>query len=269
MPELTTEFTLFCFGIVIGAIGAMFGLGGGFLIVPLLSIWGIPVVEAAATSLVGVLLTSISGTVRNWWQGDVDGRSCVQLALFGIPTAQLGAWLGDRLPDRILSIGFALFLFVALFLLHWRQQKLAGVELPEAIATDREGEISDSWGDRLGQFAQIGAIAGILAGLFGVGGGIVIVPLLLLLTRATLRSAAATSLGAIVPISASALTLHAFNGNILWLPGVCLGLGGIFGAQFGIALMPYLPAKLLDRTFQFLLLALALYMSRPVLEIRF
>lgn len=86
------------------------------------------------------------------------------------------------------------------------------------------------------------------------------VPLQMLLLGEPIKIAVITSLGAIVGVSASGLVQHARNGNVLWMPGICLGLGGIFGAQLGARLLPRLPDKLVDLLFRLLLLLLAIYM---------
>jgi uncharacterized protein len=69
-----------------------------------------------------------------------------------------------------------------------------------------------------------------------------------------------TSLGAIVPIAASGLVQHTWNHNVLWIPGICLGLGGILGAQLGARLLPQLSDRLVNQLFRLLLLLLMGYM---------
>lgn len=86
--------------------------------------------------------------------------------------------------------------------------------------------------------AGIGLLAGLLSGLFGVGGGTVIVPLLVLLLGFDQRLAAGTSLAAIVPTAAVGVISYAVNGTVAWIPALLLAAGAVVGAQIGTWLLP-------------------------------
>lgn len=115
------------------------------------------------------------------------------------------------------------------------------------------------------QTQGIGLLAGILAGLFGVGGGIVMVPLQMLFLKEGIKDAIRTSLGAIALISIWAVGRHALSGNVLWLAGIYLGIGGICGAQLGTRLLPKLPDNVVSLLFRGLLVLLAMYMASQAL----
>lgn len=87
-------------------------------------------------------------------------------------------------------------------------------------------------------FAIIGLAAGLLSGMFGVGGGTVIVPLLVLMLRFDQRRAAGTSLAAIVPTAAVGVISYALSGSVAWIPALILAAGAVVGAQLGARLMP-------------------------------
>lgn len=87
-------------------------------------------------------------------------------------------------------------------------------------------------------FIAIGLAAGLLSGLFGVGGGTVIVPLLVLLLGFDQRLAAGTSLAAIVPTATVGVISYAVHGSVAWVPAVILAVGAVVGAQLGTALLP-------------------------------
>jgi uncharacterized protein len=233
-------------GIVTGTLSGLLGIGGGLLMVPALTIFGVPLVQATATSLVGVFLSAASGSVQNFRMGELNWRVSLILAAFGIFTAQAGAWLGDRVPDQWLSIAFAGLLLLTIYLMNLRQ----------SLKNRRAAELSV----RFVPTAGIGLVAGLLSGLFGVGGGLVMVPLQMLFLSEAIKSAIRTSLGAIVAIAISGLAQHALNGNVLWIPGLCLGLGGIVGAQFGSRLLPQLPDRTVNLMFRVTLILLAIYM---------
>src|SRR5512141_210037 len=103
---------LFVLGTFTGTLSGLLGIGGGLLMVPALTVFNVPLVQATATSLVGVFLSSVSGSIRNFNAGELNWRVSMLLALFGIFTAQVGAWLGDRISDAILSLAFAGLLLV-------------------------------------------------------------------------------------------------------------------------------------------------------------
>lgn len=87
-------------------------------------------------------------------------------------------------------------------------------------------------------FIVIGLTAGLLSGLFGVGGGTVIVPLLVLMLSFDQRRAAGTSLAAIVPTASVGVISYAMSGSVAWIPALILAIGAVIGAQFGSLLLP-------------------------------
>lgn len=247
-------FLLLILGIFTGVLSGVLGIGGGLLMVPALTLFGVPLVQATATSLVGVFLSSVSGSLRNLSAGELNWPVSLLLAVFGIFTAQVGAWLGDRIFDAWLSIAFAVLLLVTIYLIHLRQRlQQQQARLGEQPAPSTSIQFLPT--------AGIGLLAGVLSGLFGVGGGVVMVPLQMLFLGETIKAAVRTSLGAIVAIAVSGLAQHAWNGNVLWIPGFCLGLGGILGAQFGTRLLPRLPDRTVNLLFRAFLIGLAVYMA--------
>lgn len=109
-------------------------------------------------------------------------------------------------------------------------------------------------------FALIGAIAGFLSGLFGVGGGIIIVPLLITLAKFDPKRAAGTSLAAIVPTAITGVVSYAVHGDVAWVVAVVLCLGSITGAQLGSLLLHRLPKRVVQSVFIVFLLAVIVSM---------
>lgn len=239
---------LFLLGIFTGAVAGVLGIGGGLLIVPALSLWQISLVQATATSLVGVFISAVSGSVQNGLKGNLNWKAALGLALFGIPTAQIGAWLGDRLPNAYLAFSFAGLMLLTIYLLDLKQKLKARTQSAPQTAHNPPA------------IAGIGLFAGLLSGLFGVGGGAVMVPLQMLFLNEPIKSAVRTSLGAIVLISISGLIQHTLNQNVLWKPGIALALGGMLGAQIGTRILPRLSDRLVNTLFRGLLVLLSIYM---------
>jgi uncharacterized protein len=212
-------------------------------------------VQATATSLVAVFLSAASGSIQNLRTGELNQSAALILALFGIFTAQLGAWLGDRLPNRFLAFGFAVLLVLTIYSIALKQR------LQKRNVREVAAQMRSPMRFPFASTAGIGLLAGLLSGLFGVGGGVVMVPLQMLLLAQPIKVAVRTSLGAIVVIALSGIIQHSLNQNILWIPGMCLGVGGIIGAQFGARLMPKLSDRLISILFQLLLTGLAIYMT--------
>jgi len=109
----------------------------------------------------------------------------------------------------------------------------------------------------------VGALAGFLAGLFGVGGGILIVPGLVLVSGMTQRLAHGTSLAAVLPISVASLVTYALQDNVDWIAGLWLAVGAVGGAVIGTRLLHVLPHRTLALAFAAILLLSAVRLFLP------
>jgi uncharacterized protein len=253
-------------GVCTGTVAGMLGIGGGMLIVPMLSLWQVALVQATATSMVGVMVSAMSGSWRNWQQGELRVKRSIALGLFGLPTAQVGAWVANQVSDRVLAFSMTGFLILTIYMVEWKKQ-LVNPQTTRPLNSpnlgdcdpDSSARLPQTWG--LGGVASIGLLAGLLSGLFGVGGGAVMVPLQMVVLGEPIKSAVRTSLGAIALVSISALGRYGIQGNVLWLPGLALALGGMMGAQIGTRLLKRLPDDRLDLLFRGLLVMLAMYMT--------
>jgi uncharacterized protein len=253
IDQPSTLLLLVFIGFLTGVVAGILGIGGGVLIVPILTFWQVSLVQATATSLVGVWLSAVSGSWQNWRKGQLTWRSALGLAAFGMPTAWLGAWLGAKLPGRWIAFGFAGLMLVTIELLTRKQQLQQTPRTPDLEPVALPPPASQG-------IASIGLLGGLLSGLFGIGGGTIMVPLQMLYLSIPIKAAVRTSLGAIVLIAAVALMQHSLNGNVLWAPGICLAIGGSAGAQLGTRLLPRISARWVNRLFRGLLLLLAVYM---------
>lgn len=240
-------------GLITGIASGVLGIGGGILMVPGLLAWGLPMQQASATSLVAVFINALSGTARNWRTRDSQPQGSLGLAIGGISTAQLGAGVAAEVPAWALTFSFAALQLLTIYFMGLRRR----------LAQDRRSSEIDldalpRW-RAIATLMSIGLLAGFLSGLFGIGGGAVMVPLQMLFVGMAIKPAIRNSLGAIMFIALSGLMRHTAEGNVFWLGGLLLGMGGMVGAQLGSRTLPKLPDSLVNVLFRLLLLAIAGY----------
>lgn len=237
-------------GLVSGLLAGLLGIGGGTVLVPILITLGYGYAQAVATSALAIVMTSCSGTIQNWRMGYLKWRQVLFLGVPGILTAFFGAALVNQTPKYILEAAFGVLLLSTIYLTNLRQ-KLVLQEANQVIPRKKLNLVP----------ARIltGGAAGFLAGLFGVGGGVIMVPLQMLFLGEKIKLAIQTSLGVIVITSISACLGHAREGNVLWLEGIVLGLGGLIGVQISTRYLPKLPDRIIQISFSIFLLILAFY----------
>lgn len=249
-------------GLGVGVVAAVLGIGGGLIMVPVLTLSGASPVQAVATSLLGVLFGAFSGTLHNWRSGNLKLVHVALLAPAAVVTTEFGVALANAAPPRALLVAFAALLLSAIWLIHLKNRLSARTAAKIAANPDAMRGAPPKTTDEAFIFrgTGIGALAGVLAGLFGVGGGVVMVPLQLLYLGESIKEAVRTSLGVVALVAVWALGRHALAGNVLWPEGIALGLGSLVGAQFGARLLSALPDALINLLFRALLLVLTAYM---------
>ena len=241
-------------GIVVGLVAALLGIGGGLLYVPALTLMGASPIQATATSLLGISLGALSSSFQNWRSNHLNIKLVILLAIPAMLSVGIGVVIANRISENYLLFGFAGLQLVAIYLINWRRK------LSRSHRTNTTKSVS------LPKVASIGFLAGILSGLFGVGGGIVMVPLQKAFLGESIKASIRTSLGAIVLISGVGVTQHAMTGNVLLLPGILLGVGSLIGGKLGARLLPKLPEILVQYLFTGLLISLAIYMVQISLD---
>lgn len=236
-------------GIFSGLLAGFLGIGGGTILVPLLLALGYEPKQAIATSVLALLLTAVSGTWQNWRMGYLNPRHILYLGIPALLAAQVGVYIADLLPSVILLFAFGSMLVANIYLFEGTKE----------IRNNPHQEPSKLPFNPLISRIFTGSTAGVLAGLFGIGGGVILVPLQMLLLGSKLAAAIQTSLGVIVITAISAFIGHSFSGNVLFIEGSAIGVGGIIGAQFSTRFLPKLPTKVVGTAFPTLLAILALY----------
>ncbi|WP_456365863.1 sulfite exporter TauE/SafE family protein [Thermococcus sp.] len=237
----------FAVGISIGVLAAMFGLGGGFLIVPTLNFLGVEMHHAVGTSSAAVVFTSLSSAIAYHRQRRIHYKAGLLIASTAVPGAYIGAWSTSYISPAQLKVIFG----VVLFLVAIRIYRKKSAE-PDEV---KIGEVKlDYRVIPLGGF-----IAGIASGLLGIGGGAVNVPFLTAMGL-PIHYAVATSSFAIVFTATSGAVKHYMMGNVEvdWLLLLVPGL--IIGAQLGAKMAKRTKASSLGRAFAVVLAFLAIRM---------
>ena len=185
-------FWLTCLGIglIVGLFSGLFGVGGGTIIVPLLVlILHFDQRLAAGTSLAAIVPTATVGVISYAFTGSVAWIPALILAAAAVVGAQVGTWLLPRTPITALRwgfVGFLVLVIVGLFIVIPSRD----AELPLTLLT-------------IGGFILLGLITGVLAGLLGVGGGVIVVPALMVAFGASDLVAKGTSLLMMIPTALS------------------------------------------------------------------
>lgn len=230
-------------GVLAGVFAGLFGIGGGIIIVPaLILLAGFPLVKATGTSLAAILLpVGILGVVAYYRAKVIDLRASAYIAAGLLGSVVVGAWLANTLPVDVMRKLFAVFcLYVGwnfidpLTRLRERRGGPVAVE-PEPAAAPRP----PAWA-----LVGIGLLAGVMAGMFGIGGGNIIVPLLTLALHYPPKRAIATSLGAILFPFGIPGALYYYNAGNLALGAAAWIAAGLFlGTVFGALITIKLPGR--------------------------
>ena len=234
-------------GLVAGFLGAMFGLGGGFLMVPLLTISGIDMRVAIGTSSAAILFNSVSAVVAYSRYRYVVFRAGVIISATAVATAYLGAMLTRIVDVRVLKVLFGLVLIYVAVRVALARGVDRGVENYRLTWTPRTYLAVTSGG----------LLAGLIAGLLGVGGGVVNVPLLTFL-GVPMHNAVATSTLAITITSTSSALTHYTIGNVDLQLLALLAPTLVVGAQLGASTAKRLRSLTLRRGFAAVLVFIAL-----------
>lgn len=237
----------FAVGVFIGILAAMFGLGGGFLIVPTLNLLGVEIHHAVGTSSAAVVFTSLSSAIAYSRQKRIHYKAGLLLASTAVVGAYIGAWMTSFISASQLKVIFGLALVVVAIRIYRKKTaeptevRLEDVEINYKLVP-------------LGGF-----FAGIASGLLGVGGGIINVPFLTYLGL-PIHYAVATSSFAIVFTATAGALKHYMMGNVelQWL--VLLVPGLIVGAQLGARIAKRTKASDLKKAFAVVMALLALRM---------
>jgi uncharacterized membrane protein YfcA len=208
----------------------MVGLGGGFVLVPILRLFlGFSPADAAGTSLVLIVANSASGAVTYLLHRRVHLKIGLLIALGGVPSSIIGAVLSLHISGRIFDILLAVLLIAIAVDMAWNAER----RLANRPELRRVHEIKGmSYRGALG----LGFVVGIFLSLFGLGGGIVLVPAFLYFSELPAHAISATSHFAILLTSPPGLITHILQHDVVGSDVVPLVCGGILGGPIGARL---------------------------------
>jgi uncharacterized membrane protein YfcA len=258
--------------IAAGFVGALFGLGGGVLIIPFLTlVEGVPVPLAVGASIVSVVATS-SASAATYVQDHLTNlRLGMFLEIGTVAGAITGAFVAVLLPASALFVLFGLILLYATIIMI----RARGIDFPPNVKPDKISRIlalgsqyEDHSLNRIVKYevtrtpftVLIGYFAGIVSGLLGVGGGIINVPTMNLVSKVPVKVASATS-NFIIGVTASAsASVYLLRGDVHPLLAAPLIIGVAGGALLGTRLLKVTPPTRVKVAFGFLLAAISLLM---------
>ena len=237
-------------GAAAGALGGFFGVGGGIVLIPMLSgIYGLTQHQAHGTSLAVIGATALGGLVAYGIKGQVDWVTALVAGIGSAVAAPLGARWATRVSAPRLRQAFALFMALVALRLLWSPPEVVTAPLLSGAA-------------RVAFDVALGGTVGLLAGFMGVGGGVLAVPLLTLVLGMSQHQAQGTSLG-LMMITAPAGTLeHARHGNLVTWLAPTIAVGALVAAPVGGRLAQLLSHDLLLKGFALFLLVSAVAVWR-------
>lgn len=232
-------------GLLAGVLSGLFGVGGGFIVVPLLIRFGLPTRRAAATSLAAVIPIACAALVPYWFDHQVHGAAAALLFAGSMTGTLLGTNLLRRVPVKAIQ-----YLFVAILL-------LAAVRLAITVVSGEQRQMT--WKIDLG-LAVLGMMTGILSGLLGVGGGFIMVPGLMFIASMPSNLAKGTSLAAIIPSAMVGSWRNNRSGLVDLSAAVRIGLPGAVASAISAAVAVKIDQRVINAAFAALLLVLAVSM---------
>ena len=269
MADVVQTALLLAFGVTVGAYGAIVGVGGGFLIVPALILFlGLAPSEAAGTSLAVVFFGALSGALSHLPSRRIDFRAGVTFALATVPGAIVGAYASAFVAGPAFDLLFGILLLAVAVVMQLRPLAPATRAATASSSPPARGRVYRAFSDRFGQRYEysyslpggiaLSLVAGFVASLFGIGGGVIQVPALIFVFGFPPHVASATSVFILTITSAVGALSHAALGHVILRLAIVLAIGVIVGARIGVAVAPRLRGVWLVRLLSLALAAIGI-----------
>lgn len=243
-------------GIIAGILSGLFGIGGGIILVPsIIVFFGVDILDANATSLAAMLLpVGALGVWAYYKAGFINIKESLWIAVGLFVGSFFGGEMAVNISESLLAklyAGILLYIALSYFdLFSYFRKK-----------TTSEASAQPKLKKTFLAFVLVGLGAGVFAGLFGKGGGIIIVPALIGIFRYDPKMAAATSLAALqLPVGLPSVIVYAQNGHLQIQNAALIAVGIIIGAFFGSKLGVKLPSAVFKKAYAVFLLFVAVFM---------
>ncbi len=249
------ELWLIPLGFAAGLLGSIIGLGGGIIIVPVLTFFGFSPALAASNSIFAVFSNAIASSISYAKQQRIEYSIGLKLGLLSIPGTVVGAYVSSEITPSIFKILFALILISAsVYIFSKRKIEPKNYNLSKQI-----------------MILAIGAsfFAGIISGLFGVGGGIIFVPFMVVAMGLSMKNAAPTSQFILLFASGSALVTHTLLGHPDFYQALLLAIGAFVGGLVGARLSLEIKENSLKILISIVMIAAAVKLFIDSLEVPF
>ncbi|MFZ4581723.1 MAG: sulfite exporter TauE/SafE family protein [Paludibacter sp.] len=256
-------------GIAAGILSGLFGIGGGIIMVPtLIAFFGMDILNANATSLTAMLLpVGVFGVIAYYKAGLINIKDSLWIAFGLFVGSFIGGEFAVNVSENLLAklySGFLLYIALSYFDVFAKigeiRRKYFSKE--SSIHSNSTSVVKDkSFPKPFWTFILVGFAAGIFAGMFGKGGGIIIVPILISLFHYDGKMAVATSLAALqLPVGLPSVLIYAQNGYLNIATAAIIAIGMVVGALIGSKMGIKLPAKAFKKYYAVFLLMVAIYM---------
>ncbi len=279
IAEMNVNIILIIFiGMAVGSLSGLFGVGGGFLMTPLLIFMGIPPAVAVGTEAPHVLASSISGSIAHWRRKNIDIKMGVILLIGGVVGSTVGVnifklLIGFGQIDLIIKLLFLFFLsFVGISMLF--ESARTTIKQYRTTSNIRTKMHQHSWIHGLPfkmRFHRsklyisaippfiIGIIVGILSAMMGIGGGFIMIPAMVYILGMSTNVVVGTSLFQIIFVTANSTFFQSYlNQTVDIVLAALMILGGVIGAQIGARLGSSFKAEYLRGALAFIVLTVSL-----------
>lgn len=246
--EVALSFAMFvALGAIIGFVGALVGIGGGIVAIPMLAIvFDMPQQLAQGTGMVMIVanvLLAVYGYNKN---NKIDFKGVSLALVVNVVVTNFASLLAQGVDPILLRRLFAVMLFILSMLYFWQTRPRKNIDMTKAPPEPKKMS-------QVGFFG-LGVAAGLVGGFFGVGGSLVAVPILTMIYGYRQVVAQGIGLALVLPGVSMALITYSWHGNTDWTVGIALAIGGVMMVKQGIQLAVRLSEIFLKRLFAVVLL---------------
>lgn len=246
-------------GSSIGVLSATFGIGGAFILTPILNAMGMPIILAIGTSLTFTVGVSLTAGLGHFHHGNCSLKTTVLVGVFTL----IGVTISFEIVERLALAGLAERYVGALYIImlvstsvfvYLKSDNRAADCYSPYIKAAPYCTIEDDKRISLWNFVVVGLFVGFLKGFLGVGGGFILMPMLIWVVGMTPHSAVGTSLSILFASSIYASGIYAWDGKVDYIAAAVLASSAYVGSRYGLRVVNKCDGRRLTRHFSFLLL---------------